>query len=158
MAKEIPLTQGKFAIVDDEDYEYLSQFNWYANRICNTYYAVRCITLSRGVSTTLFMHHAIMGKPPKGYIVDHENHNGLDNQRHNIRFVTKRQNAQNLSNPNLTSEYPGVSWDKADKIWRASIRIKGRKTQLGRFSEEIDAANAYKKAVEEIGETLVQDL
>ena len=153
---EISLTQGQFAIVDDEDFGYLSQFKWYArkNTRGDTFYALRSIKGAK-----IYMHHDIIGKPPIGLVTDHKDGNGLHNWRDNLRHVTQRQNVQNNStNCEYTSQYSGVSWYKDCKKWQASIRIKGKPTYLGLFTEEIDAANAYKEAVENIGETLIQDL
>lgn len=91
MTKQIPLTQGQVALVDDWHYEELSQFKWYAiwNQHTKTYYAQR----SDG-NKAVRMHREIM-KTPKGMICDHRNHNTLDNQEHNLRNVTNSQNRMN---------------------------------------------------------------
>lgn len=99
----------------------------------------------------LQLHHAIMGKPPKGLFVDHINHNGLDNRKENLRFVTLAQNQQNgRSNRNSTSAYKGVSWHERDKRWRAQIAHEGKGMYIGYFTCEHEAALAYNKKAKEL--------
>lgn len=143
--KEIKLTQGKVALVDDEDFEYLNQFKWCAHKECNTYYAVRNAK-NNGKLFTQYMHNLIIGIIG----VDHKNHEGLDNQKHNLRIANKSQNAMNnMPLKNMTSKYKGVSWFKRDKKWRAVINEK----HIGLFIDEIEAAKAYdNKAAELFGE------
>ena len=148
--KKIPLTRGKFALVDDEDYEWLNQWKWFYH---NQGYAVRNqwnpVTKK---STKISMHREIM-KPSKGMIVHHINHNGLDNQRCNLRVCTAAWHNQN-SRPSKhnSSKYKGVSWDKRRKKWKAYITHKGKRINLGCYIDEEDAARAYdKKAIELYG-------
>jgi len=152
MSKIIPLTQGKVAIVDDEDYEYLNQFKWYARKHRNTFYAARNI-YRNGKQTVLSMHTAVMGRK-KGLEIDHINGNGLDNRRSNLRFVTHRQNLQNRHTAK-TSKYPGVNWSKIAHKWRAYIEINGKQIHLGYFNNEYEAYLAYQKAVEKLGEECI---
>ena len=152
--KTIPLTQGKHAVVDDEDYVYLSQFKWYADKSANTYYAKRRVRLIRGGSQgTVNMHHAILGKPIRGMVVDHINRNGLDNRRINLRVVT---NHVNLLNAGMfrhnTSGYKGAFYHKKGKRWYAQIRVNGKKIAVWSFDNPKDAAAAYNKLVEEYRE------
>lgn len=159
MAKEIQLTQGQVALVDDEDYEALSQWKWYAHRNYNTFYARRNISLTNGKQVMVLMHHAIIGRPNPGLKTDHKDGDGLNNQRYNIHYVTNRQNSQNKRYYNRdkpSSQYPGVSWAKHAKKWRARIQINGKYKHLGYFEEELDAAQTYENAVEEIGEVITQ--
>jgi len=86
----IPLTNGKVAIVDESDYENLIKHLWCVTKNRNTYYVHRT---SYGKIET--MHHAIMGVPEKGLMIDHINGNGLDNRKCNLRVVTNRENCQN---------------------------------------------------------------
>lgn len=154
--KEIQLTQGKVALVDDEDFERLSRYRWYARKDRNVFYAQRNSPMVNGIRQNMIhMHHEIISKPLNGFEIDHENGNGLDNQRHNLRFVTHRQNGQNRKNQKSSSRYPGVSWFKISKKWEANIQINGRKKHLGLFFNELDAFNAHKQAVEAIGETVI---
>lgn len=152
MAKEIPLTQGKYAIVDDEDFEELNRYKWYAHKDKNTFYAMRHVTKEEAKKegrstrdTTIYMHQQILGKK-EGYQIDHVNGNGSDNRRKNLRYVTNRQNAQNR-HINKSSQYPGVSWHKQSQKWRMRIRINGKEIHLGLFTNEYDAFLAYKNAV-----------
>jgi hypothetical protein len=144
----IPLTQGKFAIVDAEDFDRLSQYKWYAARGRSTYYATR-----EENGRTVRMHRQIM-HAPKGVLVDHIDHNGLYNRRRNLRLCTNAQNVYNQqARPNGTSKYKGVCWHKGKKKWRARIGCSGKLHSLGDYKDEIEAAKVYDdKAVELFGE------
>lgn len=150
--REIELTQGLYALVDDEDYEELNKFKWHAVKFRNSYYAARSVTLPNGKTRKLLMHQQIIGKKD-GYVIDHINGNGLDNRRCNLRHVTIRQNGQNL-HIKKSSIYPGVNWHKNDKKWEAKIAIDGKRKHLGSFDNEEDAFRAYCKALETINEDL----
>ena len=149
-AKLIPLTQDKFAIVDAEDYEWLNQYKWYASRNENgDYYAKR---MERGTRRQIIMHRVITEAPP-GLLVDHRNHNGLDNRRSNLRICTKAENVRNQLPRGGTSRYKGVSWSKSNKKYAATIRCNKQRFHLGWFDDEIAAAKAYdEKARELFGE------
>jgi len=90
--RRIPLTQGKFAIVDAEDYERIAGYKWFAARFERGFYALRTGKDNKGRQRNVRMHREILGEP-KGKIIDHINHNGLDNRRANIRVVTRQQNS-----------------------------------------------------------------
>ena len=153
--REIQLTQGKVAQVDDEDFEELNQFKWFARKLRNTYYVGRnSIYVSGEKRKVIDMHCIIIGKL-KGLQTDHIDGNGLNNQKNNLRFVTKRQNNQNRKNQIRTSEYPGVCWEKRRKKWRSRITINRIEKHLGYFESEIDAFNVYRQAVNAIGEKVV---
>lgn len=141
--KEIKLTQGKFAIVDDEDFEELSKHRWYFNRR----YAIRNIALGGGKHAPFYMQAAIMGKR-EGLEIDHRNGDKLDNRRENLRHVTRSQNLQNQrpDRKGTSSQYKGVCWDKARKKWIVEIRIGGKANNLGRYESEYNAAMAYNEA------------
>jgi hypothetical protein len=145
--KQIKLTQNTFAIVDDEDYPYLSKFKYHVKKKSPTrWYAAR-LESRNGKQITIYMHMDIM-KPKKGFDVDHEDHNGLNNQRYNLRECTHAQNTRNKhKSSNNKSGYKGVI--KMGNKWRAKIR----QIYLGLFDSPIDAARAYdKKALELFGE------
>jgi len=152
--KEIPLTQGKFAQVDDEDFERLNQFKWFARKSRGTYYAGRNSAYVDGKRKTINMHTVILGVK-KDLQGDHRDGNGLNNRRDNLRHVTRRQNNQNRKNQIKTSEYPGVSWEKRRRIWVSKIGINGKYKHLGYFVSEISAFGAYCKAVNGLGEKVV---
>ncbi len=142
--KQIPLTQGKIALVNDEDYEFLNGFHWRAKKEFNSYY---CYTrIGHGVKNRkhISMHRLILQAKP-GEVCDHIDGNGLNNCRSNIRITTARGNGQNLHIPK-TSKYPGVRIDKLGKKWQAQIKINGKQRHLGTFDNEIDAATAYRVA------------
>ena len=143
--KKIPLTQGLFALVDDDDYEWLMQWKWQAYKHCNTFYARRFVTKNKR-RATIRIHQQILGIR-LGMITDHKDGNGLNNQRHNLRHVTVRQNAQNR-HIKKTSKYPGVHWEKRSERWQAQIGLNGRRKHLGYFTDERDAFSAYKEAVQ----------
>tara|TARA_B100000700_G_scaffold309090_1_gene387622 strand:- start:2169 stop:2759 length:591 start_codon:yes stop_codon:yes gene_type:complete len=105
-------------------------------------------------TTTLKLHHLIMGKPQRGKVIDHINHIGLDNRKDNLRFVTISQNNQNTrSAKNSSSQYKGVSWCKQGNKWRAQIEHKRKSIHLGYHTCEQEAALVYnKKAIELWGE------
>ena len=139
--KRIPLTQGKFALVDDEDYEYLNQFKWFASKANKreAYYALRN-DYTVNPSKQLWMHRIIM-KPTGKMIIDHINGDGLDNRRKNLRICTRRQNAFNRgSGKGSASKYLGVSWYTYLKKWRSAIRVNGNSRHLGYFKTELEAA------------------
>lgn len=144
--KFIPLTQGKVALVDDEDFELVSKFNWSATKARKTWYAKRYVNRD-GLETTISLH--VMLLPPKeGFITDHKNGNGLDCQKHNLRYATWQQNNRNRSSltRTKTSQFRGVCWHIRQKVWLAGIRISGKQLHLGRFQIEEDAARAYDSA------------
>jgi hypothetical protein len=144
----IPLTKGKFAIVDAEDYEWLSQYKWHAIRAerGRTYYACR-----NDHGRSLSMHREIM-KPPKGKVVDHENGNGADNRRANMRNCSQLQNSQNIRRRvKGKSEFRGV-YRRGDK-WEAKVFHKGKEYYLGLYDDPIEAAKVRdRKAYELAGE------
>jgi hypothetical protein len=149
MTKQIPLTQGKVALVDDEDYERLNSFKWCAQKSRNTYYAIRSVK-NNGKNHTIRMHLMLIDVP-KDMNTDHINNNGLDNRKENLRVVTIRENQQNrIASINKTSKYVGVSWNTRDKRWRAQIYHNGVHRDLGNYKDEEDAHEAYLKACEEI--------
>lgn len=151
--KLLQLTQGKFAQVDDSDYEYLNQFKWYTikTKSKDRFYAGRGIKVN-GKQKMLMLHTDIM-KPDKGNVTDHIDHNGLNCQRINMRICTANQNRKNRSaSPGKTSKYLGVRLHKQaykGKIclrWEAQIVSGGKQIYLGKFKDEIEAAKCYDKA------------
>lgn len=157
--KKIPLSRGKYALVDDEDYNFLSQFNWHVQPGRKTDYATRGhypVGEKGKGRVTVRMHREIMGLPMKGrdIVVDHINDNGLDNRRKNLRVCTARENRQNSTGRSKSSsKFKGVDWCPRDRCWRAYIKPKDQPRKfIGHLDSEIAAAKAYdKEALEHFG-------
>ena len=142
--KKIPLTRGKFAIVDDADFVRLNKHKWCAVKEGNTWYATRNILLPNGKQTKMAMHRQILGLHlGDGNITDHRNHNGLDNRIYNLRKCT---NAQNLWNSRFT--YKGVYYREIRKRWVARIICNGKRIYLGSFKNKRDGVRVYREATE----------
>jgi hypothetical protein len=143
---EIKLTQGKVAIVDADDYEFLSQFKWYALRPTGNkcYYAARGVydkvTKKRSIQ---YMHKVLLETTD---YVDHKNRNSLDNRRCNLRSATPSQSRMN-STPKGVSKYMGVSWSKGTGKWQATCTYQGKRKWIGGYNTEIEAASAYNEWV-----------
>jgi hypothetical protein len=139
--KKIKLTQNKFALVDDEDYEKLNQYSWYAEKGRYTYYAARTDKLKKKIR----IHRFIMN-PTSNLQIDHINGNGLDNRKENLRICTHQQNQYNKKlSKNNSSGIKGVHWDKSRNKWRAKIKINNKEKYLGRFKDRIEAKEVYTK-------------
>ena len=148
--REIPLTQGKVALVDDEDYEWLAQWRWTAwtSERNKTWYARRPIWKPERRKSSIAMHHLIL-PIQHGQTVDHKNGNGLDNQRHNLRLATNPENQCNAGPySSNTSGYKGVC--AVGPRWRAQLQVDGRKVHIGIFDVLEDAARAYDVAAREL--------
>ena len=150
--KKIPLTQGKYALVDDEDFEELSKHKWQYNKSLRTGYAQRS---SPWVDYdhprhAIMMHREILGAQD-GVEVDHINLNGLDNRRANLRTCPHNLNVCNSPKRRgaCSSRFKGVSWAKPMKAWRARIQFEKRAFFLGYFDREEEAALAYNLAAKE---------
>jgi hypothetical protein len=153
--KEIPLTQGKVVLVDDEDFGRLSKHRWHAWRGRGfIWYAVRNGQRVAGKRSKVRMHREVLCCSG-GMEVDHRNGNGLDNQKGNLRVATDTQNAQNRRKISRragkppASPYKGVRSRAASK-WEARIIVEGKALSLGRFSSEEDAARAYDAKAREL--------
>lgn len=143
--KEIELTQGKFAMVDDEDYEKLSNHEWCAALVRHVWYAHRRIG-----RTTISMHRVVMGLGNEEVQVDHIDGNGLNNQKSNLRICNYSENNWNsrkrLDN---TSGFKGVNWHIRLKKWCARIQVNGKRKNLGYFDTAEEASYAYDSASRE---------
>lgn len=153
--KTIPLTHGQYAIVDDDDYEWLSQWKWGCDFQRTKMYVVKNAYLGGGRKNPrrkkIRMHRLILGLQ-EGEICDHKNGNGLDNRKSNLRKCTILQNNQNRK-PMVTkngkrtlSSFKGVSFNKLESKWIAYIRNNGQLVFLGYFTDEREAARAYNEA------------
>lgn len=133
------------ALVDDEDFEYLSQFSWCRGRGQKTHYAVA------RVNGRVQQMHRLLLTPPRGITVDHADGDGLNNTRSNIRLATSTQNQQNRSRRcDNASGYKGVWRLKRDlaKPWTAQIKLNGKAKSLGYFATPEEAAHAYNQAAD----------
>ncbi len=140
--REIPLTQGYVALVDDNDYEWLSQWKWCVSLMQSGPRAVRN-ALVDGKRKTICMSRQLMNSPI-GMVVDHWDHNTLNNQRANLRRCTKSQNGANRrKTAGCSSRFKGVTWVKREGKWIAHIKVAGRNKHLGYFVDEVAAALAY---------------
>lgn len=151
MTREIQLSQGKVALVDDEDYPLINQYKWHARKKpSGTWYAIRS---KNKKYVAIFMHRLILNIP-EGFEVDHINGDGLDNRHCNLRIATHSQNHMNIKKyANKSSIFKGVCWDKQTNKWIVHIRLNRVMIHLGRFSDEVEAAREYDaKAKELFGE------
>jgi hypothetical protein len=136
---EIPLTQGKVALVDDEDFDFLNQWKWCAHVKSHTSYAERCVWNSELKKCRYLGMHRVIMNPIENMEVDHINHNGLDNRKCNLRIVTHRENIGNRVDK---SKYnTGVR--KSGKGFIAQYAIGKRIIYLGFFKTPEEASFAY---------------
>jgi hypothetical protein len=144
--KKIKLNHGEYAIVDDENFDYLNQWKW---RVNNCGYANRTEYMGGGrkhQKQRAIQMHALINNTPKGFHTDHINHNKLDNRKCNLRTATSSQNGINRKGlqTNNKSGYTGVYW--YSNAWNSEIKLHQKKIWIGRFKLLKDAIKARKKA------------
>ena len=140
--KTIPLPCGKQVLVDDEDYDRLSQYPWWSS---GKGYARRTERNAAG-RTTFYMHRELMQCPAR-LQVDHVNGDGLDNRKENLRVCTRSQNGGHiLAASRALSGFRGVWWKKDKRRWQAEIMVNRQRVYLGRFGTSEEAAKAYDAA------------
>lgn len=140
----IPLTQGKFAIIDAEDEHIVSQYQWTAARRGNTWYAQ-----SHTGHNFLYMHRLLLGLKRGGPVCDHINGDGLDNRRTNLRTCTHTQNLRNRRlQSNNTLGFKGIR--PRSGRWQAHISLNRQQRFLGTFDTAVEAAQAYDRAASEL--------
>ena len=141
--KQIPLTRGKVALVDDEDFIFLSQWKWHAHYSRGLWYARRF----EG-DKSLMMHRVLLAATGKVF-GDHRDGDGLNNQKFNLRPATRSQNMANRKlHSNNPSGFKGVRRHK--RGWQARLRHNSKEVHLGYFVDRITAARAYDKAAVEL--------
>ena len=141
----IPLTQGKFALADDKDFDRVNQFKWYVEKQHtgqrDRWYATRHLNKKRKVSMARFIMNC-----PMGLQVDHINGETLNNKKSNLRICTQAQNVRNSKKKCIetaTSKFKGVVWNKNAKHFRVMIVYQGKSIHLGYFKDEAVAAKKY---------------
>lgn len=146
-SREIPLTQGKVAVVDAADYTWLSRWKWQAHSPNGElWYAIRTDRSKHSSHRLIRMHRLIINAPDE-FDVDHINGNGLDNRRSNLRLCNMAENQHNQRpQKGGSSEYKGVCWDNFHNKWKAQIHPRKKHIHLGYFNDEIEAARAYNYA------------
>ena len=148
--QKIPLSQGKFALVDDEDYDWLSQWKWSLKKAGTKVYAFRQRRKSEetlGLPCTVYMHRVLCAAKR----VDHKDGDGLNNQKENLRPCTVSQNCWNVGKFSTnTSGHKGAFWHKGTNKWRAQISCNGKSKHLGYFDSVEEAAEAYKEAAKRL--------
>jgi hypothetical protein len=130
-AMKIPLSQGQFAILDDADFSLIAQFKWYAQRHRHTFYAISSVRIA-GKKTTIKMHRVLLGAMP-GQEVDHDDGDGLNNRRHNIKIATRAANQQNQHAIRSVTGAMGVYPTRSGKF-QAQLKRNGRSIGLGTFA------------------------
>ncbi len=149
--KEIKLGRGTdVALVDDEDFEYLSKLKWFSVEKGNTKYVIRRQYIEernekgRKKTVKVSIHRLILGIDDKNQFIDHVDGNGLNNQRSNLRLASAHENNRNTRKmKNCSSKYKGVSWLPKFEKWKVDIYINGKNKGLGLFKNEEEAARAY---------------
>lgn len=147
--KQIPLTQGKVALVDDADYDRLmamGKWHYTAQGYAARSYGYKRESDGRRSNKTILMHRMV-SNASEGMDTDHIDNDKLNNQRNNLRVCTRSENKQNCGKRcNNTSGYKGVSWSKSKKRWQVFIWIKYKQINLGIFTDKIEAAKVYNEA------------
>lgn len=142
--KELQLTQGYVALVDDEDYERASQYKWFAQINRKTVYAQRSTPRVEGKQGVQLLHRFLLNLPgghnPE---VDHKDRNGLNCQKYNLRTATRQQNC---CNRNDKVKQKGISWSKSRGKWKAHIQVDKKELHLGYFALKETAAATYDAA------------
>jgi hypothetical protein len=151
--RRIALTQGKYAIVDPEDFDRLNTYKWHAKRVPGRFYAGRTGPRHKGKPGPVILMHREILDVGRGMVVDHINHDGLDNRKANLRPATLAQNSRNrrkVKTAGHYSKYKGLTWYKSKQKWGAMIMANRKSKFLGYFDDEVEAARAYDVAAREL--------
>lgn len=143
--KKIELSKGKYALVDDEDFKYISKWKWTYHSTHVGGYASRRMWKD-GKRIAIYMHREV-NKTPDNYITDHINQNKLDNRRKNLRTVSHSQNQMNTGlRKNNRSGFKGIGWNKQFRKWRARITVDKKTILIGDYLLLEDAVSARRDA------------
>lgn len=148
-------------MVDDEDYDEVMKHKWSVTVNSNTTYVYRTISTNRyrngkRIRTSVLLHRFLLGITGPKIEADHRDHNGLNNQRYNLREVTHQQNmfnrkkASRMNGQSFSSNYKGVHWHNQNKKWIAKIMINTKTIHLGCFTDEYEAYLVYEEAAKKI--------
>jgi len=135
----------KIILIDDEDYNLIKNHTWRVGKYGKNFYVITTIFKNKKPKTIRM--HRMITKAPKGKIVDHKNHNTLDNRKENLRICEHKNNMHNSRRQvNCTSKYKGVYYNKWQNTYTCQIKLNGKSMHLGNFESEIDAALVYNGA------------
>jgi len=153
--KQVPLTRGHVTLVDDEDYEWATQWKWCAHlsaRKGGTWRAVRTTRIGAKPGCQkrfIYLSRALLGLTDRKQYAEHRNGDALDNRRGNLRVATNAQNQANTGKGvSNTSGFKGVYWAphrNSPKKWAAALRVKRKKVHLGYFLTPQEAGEAYQQ-------------
>lgn len=144
--KTIPLTKGMVTIIDDEDFDIVSRFKWYAGK-CGTYlYAKRDVKINKK-KKSIYMHRMLLSTNDRDVKVDHMNGDTLDNRKENLRICSQKENIRNRNSIRKGNKTGLVGITKTRQgTWQSKIGFDGKTIQLGIFKSKEDAAKAYDSA------------
>lgn len=147
---KIKLTQGQYTLVDADVFDKVNQFRWYAERRKKGFRAKGTIKLDgnkKSQPLSRYIYELKHGKIPEGMLIDHINHDTLDNRIKNLRLATRSENNRNrVKNNNNRTGFKGVSFSKKGKKFEAKIKINKKSVHLGYFVDAKDAYKAYCEA------------
>lgn len=148
---QIPLSRGLFATIDASDHERVAPYKWHATTPKR--HKIYAATHIGGLFVRM---HVFIMQPEPGFLVDHENGDGLLNTRRNLRIATNAQNQHNSVSRRGSSRFKGVSFCKLTGRWRVNISANCKAYDLGRFDSEIDAALAWNEAARQLHGTFAR--
>ncbi len=142
------MAQPKYAKVDPGDYERLRKYEWLAHKGGNCFYTRGYVPVDKAGKKRLIYMHQMVIEVPEGMVIDHINHDGMDNRSANLRPATHAQNMRHRKKylGAMYSKYKGVHWHKLQKRWYSRITFEKKNIHLGCFRDEIEAAKAYDNA------------
>ncbi len=142
------MAQPRYAKVDPADYKRLCGYEWLAKKGRNSFFARRRVPAGKGGKEALIYMHQEIIEVPEGMVVDHINHDGMDNRGANLRAATYSENMYHRRKRSgaKQSKYKGIYWRKKNRKWQALITFEKKRIYLGYFWNEIEAAKAYDRA------------